>query len=85
MHTGHRVEHAVHLFFGQHRGQASGLFGAQGIAGQDDVSPQHVAIEKEQGPESLILGRSGNIFVNGQVREKGRDLGCAHVLRACLS
>jgi len=28
----------------------------------------------------LILGRSGNIFVDGQVREKGSDLGCAHVL-----
>lgn len=39
---------------------------------------EHLAIEKEQGTEGLVLCRSGNVFLDGQVGEKGFDLESAH-------
>jgi len=42
---------------------------------------EHLAIEEEKGAEGLVLGGGGDVFLDGQVGEKGFDLGSAHVGR----
>jgi hypothetical protein len=65
------AQDAVNLVFSQDGGQAFGLFGASGVDGAVEVLVEHVAVEKEQGAEGLLL--------DGQVGEKGFDFGEAHV------
>jgi len=42
---------------------------------------EHLAIEEEKGAEGLVLCRSSDIFLDGEVGEKGLDLGSAHFRR----
>ena len=41
---------------------------------------EHLAVEEQEGAEGLVLWRRGNVFLDGQVGEKGFDLGSAHLL-----
>jgi len=41
------------------------------------------AVQEEDGAEGLILGGGGDAFLDGEVSEKGLDLGWAEVLRGC--
>ena len=36
-----------------------------------DVDVEYVVVEKEQRLEGLVLGRPGNVAIDGQVREVG--------------
>lgn len=36
----------------------------------------------EQGAQNPVLGRGGNVFIDGRVGEEGFDFGCAHLFGA---
>ena len=73
----------------------SGEHGARFLAGKDDrnfrralrtlevdklkLSLKHLLIKKKQGAESLILSRSADPAVDGEVREKSGNFVLAHV------
>jgi hypothetical protein len=42
---------------------------------------EHLAIEEKEGAGGLVLCRSGDVFLDSQVGEKGFDLGSAHFRR----
>jgi hypothetical protein len=42
------------------------------------IPTEHLPIEEQEGPESLVLSGGGDMFLDGQVGEKGFDLGSAH-------
>jgi hypothetical protein len=45
---------------------------------------EHLAVQKEEGAESLILRGGSDVLVDGQVGEKGFDLGSAQILGVAL-
>lgn len=45
---------------------------------------QHVFVKKQDRGQSLILGRSGDMLIHGEVREKLADLHHAHLARMAL-
>jgi hypothetical protein len=47
--AGHTADNAKGFLFHQHRGQVFWSFGAHGLAGQDEVFAEHIAIEEEKG------------------------------------
>ena len=65
------------LFSGEDGRQVMRFFGSD----DGDVRQvyfEHVAVEKEDGAEGLVLGRGGDVFVHSEVGEKGFDLWYAH-------
>ncbi len=83
--AGHLPQHALHLRFGQHGGQALGLPGADGFQVEGvQLLPQHFAIEEQEGAEGLRLRRGRDLFRDGQVDQKGADFGRAHVAGMAL-
>jgi hypothetical protein len=65
------------LVFGQDGGQSFGAFGAQGV-NRTQLLVEHLAIEEKECAEGVVLCRSGDMFLDSQVGEKGFDLGSAH-------
>jgi hypothetical protein len=77
----HAADEAERLVFGQDGGQSFGAFGTQGV-NRAQVLVEHLTIEEEKGTEGLVLCRSSDAFLDGQVGEKGFDLGSAHFGRS---
>ena len=78
-------DHAPDLIAGQDDGQAPGLLGPHGVDGfRIQVLPEHLAVEKEEGVQGLVLGRGRHVPIYGQVREKLLDLGGAHLARVAF-
>jgi len=63
---------------GEHRGETLGLFGKFNVVyvGQRDI--QHLAVEKKQCTERLILRQGRHILVDSQVGEELLDFPLAH-------
>jgi hypothetical protein len=71
-------EEASDFIDGEDDGETVGPFGADGIqVGESDV--QDVFIEEEQGGESLVLGASGDVLLDGEVGEEVVDFRSTHV------
>ena len=79
--AGHLVEEPLRLVFGEHRGQATVFAGADGVDGAGEFNLEHMAIEKEEGAEGLVLGGRGHRLVDRQPGEKGLDLGRVQLAR----
>ncbi len=77
----HACQHASNFVFGEHSGQMLGAFGAQGMDWRIQLDVQHVAVEEQQGIESLVLSGSRYIFILRQVCEKGFNFRYAHFCR----
>ncbi len=71
----------LHFLTRQDDRQAFGLPRADHFAEFPDLPAQDVAIEKEQSAESLILGGSADVLLDGQMREKRVDLRLGHLRR----
>lgn len=81
MGAGHHAEDAADLVSRQHSRKAFGLFRAQDVAVEADCVFEHVAIQEAQGAERLVVGRGGDLSVDGHMGEEGFDLSSAHLLR----
>ena len=53
--------------------------GTDDVGGDFDLDIEYVAVEEEDGTESLLLGGCGDIFFNGKMGEEGLDLFDSHV------
>jgi len=82
--AGELGDDAADLVFGEDGGQMLRLFGAQGLDGGIEFPAEHLAVEEEEGGEGLVLGGGGDMFLDGQVGEKGFDLLGAHLFGVAL-
>jgi hypothetical protein len=82
--AGHALEDLARFAGGEDDGQAAGLFGANGIEWRVKVLMEHLAIEKEQRTERLVLRGGGHVAFDRQVGEERLHLGAAHVLRVAF-
>jgi len=73
----HQRDHLRDFFPGHHHGHMCLLRCANGIDFVIECLLEHLLIQKDQGVHSLVLGRRGDTRVNGQVGEKGFNLGFA--------
>jgi hypothetical protein len=62
-------------------GKADRALGAGGILEALKRTAQHLAIEKQQSAEGLVLGRRADVRVGSEMGQEGLDLGRAHGLR----
>src|SRR5262249_29078756 len=74
------TEQAPNLVDGQHERNPHGPAGAHRIK-VSDLLAKHVAIEKQQRSQRLILSAGRHTAVDGQVSEKGLDLRRSHGVR----
>jgi hypothetical protein len=75
------AEHGTHFVAREDNRQPFRTFGADHAFNQARLDLEHISIKEEQCGERLILGGGRNVPVNGQMREKGVDLGGAHLQR----
>ena len=61
------AEGSVHFLPGEDSGKAFGFPGPEGVNGFGDLPAQDLPIEEEDGLKGLILGGSGDMFIDGQV------------------
>jgi hypothetical protein len=76
----HVAEQCLHLESRQHRGHAPRSPGPHGV----DVAKvlcQHVPVEEDDRVEGLVLGARGDFLPDRQIRQEGRHVGGAQVLR----
>jgi len=59
--------------------------GPDDIVEPRELDAEHLAIEKEQGTQSLVLGRGRHLVVNGKGGQECRDLGGAQLSRVALA
>jgi hypothetical protein len=81
MDTGHGRQQAAHLLTSQHRRQALGLLGTHGAQRRIDRLARHLCVEKQQGAQRLVLGRGGDLIVDGEIRQERFDLDSAKLMR----
>jgi len=72
-------EENLHFVFGKDNRQRRGLLGAHQVNALINLLLQDVAVKKENGRESLSLGGGGDLAIDGQVGQEGRDFGRAHI------
>ncbi len=75
------VEQGAHGRAGEHRGEVFGAAGALEAVEGGHVDLEHLAVEKDQRAERLVLRRGRGALAYGQVVEKGRDFGRPQVAR----
>jgi hypothetical protein len=75
------VEQGAHGRAGEHGGEVFGAAGALEAVEGGHVDLEHLAVEKDQRAERLVLRRSRGALAYGQVVEEGRDFGRAQVAR----
>jgi hypothetical protein len=80
-HAVEAAEHSTHLVAREDNRQTFGTFGANHTVNLARLDFEHTPIKKEQCGEGLVLRRRRNVPVNGQMRQKAVDLGCAHLQR----
>jgi hypothetical protein len=77
--AGEEVDDALDLVAGEDGGQVLRAGGASQAVFEGKVLLEHLAVEKEQGAEGLVLGGGGNMLHGGEVDEKAADLIRPHV------
>jgi hypothetical protein len=75
---GQRVQEPPDLLAAQDHRQAHRCAGTRHLLDRADVVPQHLAIQKKQPAERLVLRRSTDPLTDGQPLQKRRDLRRAH-------
>lgn len=75
------VEQGAHGRAGEHGGEVFGAAGALEAVEGGHVDLEHLAVEKDQRAERLVLRRGRGALAYGQVVEKGRDSGRPQVAR----
>src|SRR5213593_504173 len=68
------LKHRAYFVACEHDGEALGSTSAYDLVEPWQLDFEHLAIEKEQCAQRLILGRARNVTVNRQKREEARDL-----------
>ena len=79
------LEDGADLVPRQHDGQMQGPLGADDVVEPRKLDAEHLAVEKEQGAQGLVLGGGRDLVVNGERGQEGGDLGCAHLGRVALA
>jgi hypothetical protein len=69
----------------QHHGQLGRARDALDVVDEVELLIEHLLVEKEQRGKSLILRRSGNLLIDGQMSEKLSDFAFAHLLRMAFA
>ena len=72
-------QHGLDLLPRHHNGEPPGLAGADDLAQVPDFSVENMTIEEQQGRKRLVLRRSGDLFLDRQMRQKGVYLRFAHL------
>ena len=80
----HAFDDLARFGAGEDDGQAGGLFGADGVERRVELDLEHLAVEKEQRAEGLILRGGGDVAFYGQVGEEGFHFDTAHVFGMAL-
>ena len=75
---------AAYFFLREDGGQALGALGEGEVQGWGEFPLEDVAVEEEKGAEGLVLGRSGDVLVGGEVGEEGFNFRCAHLSRVAF-
>jgi len=70
---GHPADDWVGFLADEHGGQARGAFGGGGEDDGIEVLMEDFAVEKEESRECLVLGRGGDVLLDGEVGEEGMD------------
>lgn len=73
-------EDALNLVAREDDGQAFGSLGTHRVD-IAEVLMKNITIEKENGAEGLVLGRSSDVFVQSEMGQELFDFGCAHLTR----
>ena len=73
------LEEAKDLVAGEDDREAPGAAGAGNLSEVPERLPEHVLVEEEKGRQGLVLGGGGDVFLDGQGREEGGDLGGSEV------
>jgi hypothetical protein len=84
VHALERTEQRSDLRSGQHNRQTLRTLGADHLLQPAEVQAEHVAVQKDQRTERLILRRGAYLSVHCQFREKLRDLVRTHLLGMAL-
>jgi hypothetical protein len=79
------LEDCTHLVTGERHGQMLRPLGPDDIVEPRELDAEHLAIEKEQGAQSVVLGRGRHFVVNGKRGQECRDLGGAQLSRVALA
>jgi hypothetical protein len=69
----------------QHDGEVQGPLGANDVVEPRKLDSEHLAVEEEQGAQSLVLGGGRDLAVNGERRQERGDFGGAHLSRVALA
>lgn len=73
------LEDGTGLVSGQDHGQVLGPLRPHNVVELRQLHAEHLAIQKEQGAERLVLGGGGDLVTHGQRGQECGDLGRAHV------
>jgi hypothetical protein len=79
--AGEKGEHGGHLGAVEDDRQMLPPVGAHQVVEPRQVEAERVAVEEEKRGEGLVLGGGRDPFVDGQVRQEGRDVGRAEFAR----
>lgn len=74
-------QHGFDFIAGQHDGKAGGLAGTDDFAQIADFAAKDVSIKEKDGGKRLILRRSGDLFLDRQIRQKSVYFWFSHLLR----
>lgn len=78
-------EHQARLGAGQDGREASGLPGAGSVDRLGEGLVEHLSVQEEQRAERLVLGRGGDMLLDGEVTQEGLDLGHAQISGVALA
>jgi len=76
--AGQLAKNGMHFVFGEDDRQTLGLFSADDVERLVYADLQDFAVEEEKGAEGLGLGGGGDLFLDGQMGQKGGNFGRAH-------
>jgi hypothetical protein len=69
----------AHLVAGQDGWEPSRSLGSDHVVEPGQVLLEDVAVEEQESVQRLVLGRGGNLALDGQGTQEARDLGGAHL------
>ena len=78
-HVAELGEHRVSFFTGEHRGKTLRALRTFHIVQVWKRLFEDVSVQKQEGMQGAVLGGGGDLLVEGEVGEKGADLGGPHV------
>ncbi len=81
----HPFQHGGHLAGREHHRQPGRALGAHHVLHPRQVLPQHLAVQKQQGRQRLVLRRSRHMALHRQMRQKSLHLRRPHPGRMALA